>query len=209
MERKSIDEKKKRQPSGAAVMRADLTDALCRALFEEWAEMGYAAISLERVAARAGAGKAAIYRRWPSKQDFATEAIERLSPKLTGEIDQGTLSADLEAYLLSLRRGLRHRLVRRILPDMYAERARSGELSVALDKLAVFRRQRGMDLLDRAIGRGELRADIDREFALDLIPSPLYWRMIIHGRRVSRGEIRVQVIALLAALRAGGQGSER
>ncbi|WP_439570025.1 TetR family transcriptional regulator [Roseovarius mucosus] len=64
MERNRSVVKSRRKPSGAAVQRADLTDALYRAFFEEWAERGFAAISLERVAARAGAGKAAIYRRF-------------------------------------------------------------------------------------------------------------------------------------------------
>ncbi|RYZ59046.1 MAG: TetR/AcrR family transcriptional regulator, partial [Proteobacteria bacterium] len=57
----------RRAPSGAAVMQPAVTDALTRELFGEWAERGYAAISLERVALRAGVGKAALYRRWPSK----------------------------------------------------------------------------------------------------------------------------------------------
>lgn len=77
MKRKSIDRKEKRKPSGAAVIRAGLTIALQRALFEEWAQYGYLAVSLERVAARAGAGKAAIYRRWPSKLELVLEAIHR------------------------------------------------------------------------------------------------------------------------------------
>lgn len=52
-------------------MRPDLTAALRRALVEEWSRVGYTGISLERVALRAGAGKAAIDRRWPSKRAFA------------------------------------------------------------------------------------------------------------------------------------------
>lgn len=50
MERKSIDHKGHHKPSGAAVIRPELTRALFRALFEEWAQTGYAAINLERVA---------------------------------------------------------------------------------------------------------------------------------------------------------------
>ncbi len=202
MERKSIDVKVKSKPSGAAVFRADLTDALFRAFFEEWAEKGYAAISLERVAARAGAGKAAIYRRWHSKQEFALEAIEKAGVTLADLSDNGSLAADITAYLMMTRKVLRHPLVRRIVPDLVAERMRSTEISVVLERLSAARRNLGHEMIERAIARGEVNETIDRELAFDFIPSPLYWRAIVRGKRVSEADIRKQVIALSAALKA-------
>lgn len=202
MERKSIDRDIPRKPSGAAVIRTDLTDALFRALFEEWAQTGYAAISLERVAARAGAGKAAIYRRWPAKREFASAAIERAAPGLGGFGDHGSLEADILGYLTMARRVLRHPLVRRILPDLHAERMRSGDLAPLLDRVASARRDSGQAMLDRAIARGELRPGIDREFAFDLIPSPLYWRMIVRCRPIGREDLRRQSAVIAGALRS-------
>lgn len=202
MERKSVDDKLKRKPSGAAVMRAELTNTLFRALFEEWAITGYTGISLERVATRAGAGKAAIYRRWPSKKAFASDAIEAAGVALTDLPDHGSLAADLTALLRMLRRTIRHRLVRRILPDLHAEQARSSELDSALDRLANFRRRQGDLLLDRAVGRRELPRSLDRELALDLIPSSLYWRMIVLNRRATNEYIARQAALLIAALKA-------
>ena len=70
------DGKTRRLPSGAAVMQPAVTDALTKALFEEWAEFGYVGISLERVAQRAGVGKAALYRRWPSKLAMVVDRLE-------------------------------------------------------------------------------------------------------------------------------------
>src|ERR1700678_4853302 len=67
-----------RRPSGAAVRQGDVTDALTRAFFEEWARVGYAALSLERVAKNAGAGKAALYRRWPSKVAMASDLLSKV-----------------------------------------------------------------------------------------------------------------------------------
>jgi len=201
MERKSIDEKSGRHPSGAAVMRTDLTHALIRAFFEDWAAYGYGGISLERVATRAGAGKAAIYRRWPSKLALASDAIDDLGLKLTDVSERASLFEELEAYLLMMRRALRHRLVRRILPDLYAEAARETELAIALKRLAAARRTAGTALIERAIVRGELNADIDVEMALDMIPSALYWRIIVTKRKISRVEIERQAKALNAAIK--------
>ena len=202
MERKRIDEKSKRRPSGAAVMRDKVTDSLLRAFLEEWAVHGYAALSLERVAARAGAGKAAIYRRWPSKVAIAAEAVQKFGMVLTDVADYGTLRNDLQAYLLMLRRALRHRLVRKILPDLYAEASRGSELLPLLKDLSVSRRRGGMSLIDRAIGRGELPVGIDRDLAMDMIPASLYWGMIVTRRQITRVQIQRQVDALVAGLQA-------
>jgi len=202
MERKRIDEKSKRRPSGAAVMRDEVTDSLLRAFLEEWAVHGYAALSLERVAARAGAGKAAIYRRWPSKVAIAAEAVQKFGMVLTDVADYGTLRNDLQAYLLMLRRALRHRLVRKILPDLYAEASRGSELLPLLKDLSVSRRRGGMSLIDRAIGRGELPVGIDRDLAMDMIPASLYWGMIVTRRQITRVQIQRQVDALVAGLQA-------
>lgn len=201
MERNRLDEKSRRRPSGAAVMRDEVTDALLRAFLEEWASHGYAALSLERVAARAGAGKAAIYRRWPSKVAIAAEAVGKYGQILTDVTDHGTLADDLEAYLLMLRRSLRHRLVRKILPDLYAEASRGSELVPVLRDLSSSRRQGGTSLIERAVARGELRAGIDLELAMDMIPASLYWGMIVTRRRITRVQLQRQVDALLAGLK--------
>jgi AcrR family transcriptional regulator len=202
MERKSIDRKKRRKPSGAAIFRPELTTALFRALFEEWANSGYAALSLERVAARAGAGKAAIYRRWPSKLEFAREAIQSVGINLSDFSDHGSLGADISAYLRTTRAAFRHPLVRKILPDIVAERIRTPEVSKMLDSVTATRRQFGNRMLDRAVARNELQLALDRELALDLLISALYMRMIVHSKNTTMAEIDRQAIAIEAAIKA-------
>ncbi len=100
-----------------------------------------------------------------------------------------------------LRRLLRRRLIRRILPDLHAERSRSGELAPVLSRVAVFRRDQGKPSSTAPSPR-ELDSGINRDLALDLLPSPLYGRMIILRRATNRDEIDRQVIALVAALKA-------
>ena len=202
MERKSIDRREKRKPSGAAIIRPELTTALFRALFEEWAQSGYGALSLERVAARAGAGKAAIYRRWPSKLEFVCEAIQSVGINLSDFTDHGSLGADIRAYLRTTRAAFRHPLIRKIIPDVVAERIRTPEVSEALDSLAAARRRYGNRMLDRAIARNELQPALDRELALDLLISSLYMRMIVHSKNTTMAEIDRQATAIEAAIKA-------
>ena len=173
MKRKRIDEEEskhtpKRKPSGAAVMQPAVTEALTRALFIKWAESGYAALSLEAVAKLAGVGKAALYRRWPSKLAMVLDRLEAVGLRMTDVPDQGSLAGDVRSLLLATRRVLRHPLVRRIVADLHSEIVRTAELREAVRPFQVARRERADAVLNRAIARGELPASIDFELAKDM-----------------------------------------
>ena len=205
MKRNRSDEKSRRVPSGAAVPRAELTEALYRAFFEEWADRGFAALSLERVAARAGAGKAAIYRRFSSRLAFAEAAISTLGLRIAlPEVEGTTLQEDILNLLIQNRVVLRHPLVRRILPDLHAEAARSTEMRAINDQVAQARRERAEALLNRWVRRGELPEDLDRDLALDLLVAPLYWRMVVRGKTPTYAELETQSRAIIAGLTAIG-----
>lgn len=203
MKRNRSDEKSRRVPSGAAVPRPELTEALYRAFFEEWADRGFAALSLERVAARAGAGKAAIYRRFSSRLAFAEAAISTLGLRVAlPEAEGTTLQEDILALLIRTRAVLRHPLVRRILPDLHAEAVRSTEMRAINDRVAQARRERAEALLNRWVRRGGLPEDLDRDLALDLLVAPLYWRMVVRGVTPTYAELETQSRAITAGLTA-------
>lgn len=203
MERKSSDDKLSKNPrrkiAGAAVLQPSVTASLHRALFEEWAESGYASLRMERIAARAGVGKASLYRRWKTKRDMAYEAVETTALTITPVPDTGTLAGDVHAITRAFAVVLRHRLVRRILPDLHAERARSDELDVLLDKVTKGRRAQATVVLERAIERGDISAGVDRQLALDMLLAPLYWSTIVQRRHLRTAEIkRIAELALLS-----------
>ncbi|PLZ01041.1 TetR family transcriptional regulator [Burkholderia sp. WAC0059] len=178
-------------------MQGDVTDALTRAFFEEWARVGYAALSLERVAKNAGAGKAALYRRWPSKVAMASDLLSKVGLTLTELPDRGSLEADLLAFLHSLRRVLRHRIIRRVVLDLHAETGREPALKAAILPFQEARRNRAKTLIDRAVARGEVPATVDRETAADFMVSALYWRLAVIGGH-SDGR-HLETIARMAA----------
>jgi AcrR family transcriptional regulator len=201
LERNRSVQESRRKPSGAAVQSAELTEALYRAFFAEWAERGFAAISLERVAARAGAGKAAIYRRFTSHHEFAVAAVTALGLTMAMPEDHGSLEADVLSFLTRLRAVLRHPMIRRILPDLHAEAARSASMRELNTQVAKARREQAQVILDRAIARGELDRDVDRDLALDLLPAPLYWRMVVLGVTPTRGQLATEAVAIVAAMK--------
>ena len=188
---------------GAALMQPGVTRALTRALFAEWARVGYGALSLEAVARRAGVGKAALYRRWPSKLAMVADRLERVGIELASAPDTGSLMGDVTAVLRSLRRLLRHPLVRRILPDLHAELARSPELADAVrGRLQSGRRARSAQIFERAIARGELARDLDIELANDAVGGLIYWRMVVLGQNLSNAQLDELARFIVAGLRA-------
>lgn len=191
-----------RAPSGAAVLRGDVTKALTRSFFEEWARTGYAGLSLERVARTAGVGKAALYRRWPDKVKMASDLLSKVGLTITDVEEHGSLEADLQAMLFAIRRVLRHPKVRRILADLHGEIERTPALETAIRPLQSARRERINGLIDRAIKRRELSPFVDREMAADLIAAPLYWRIVVLGGRLDRAHIKRLALVTGAALRA-------
>lgn len=193
--------------SGAAVKRPQITDALGRTFLEEWARVGYGALSLDAVARKAGVGKAALYRRWRSKADMARDVVSQLGAQLPASLDsgdRGSLEADLHALLLVGARMLRDPLVRRIMPDLYAAVAREPALAAAMRPADSLWEKKVQALIDRAVGRGEVRPDLDRRLATDMLIGPLYWRLVVLGGRSGPAKIRAAARAAAAALAALG-----
>lgn len=77
-----------------------LEEAILQAAWKELAENGYASLTMESVAARAGTNKAVLYRRWDNKSELVIAALQKYLPKITNEIpDTGDLRSDVYAYL--------------------------------------------------------------------------------------------------------------
>ncbi|KQT45739.1 TetR family transcriptional regulator [Devosia sp. Leaf420] len=205
MERNRSDEKNSgRLASGAAVKRPQITDALSRAFFEEWARVGYARLSLEKVAGAAGVGKAALYRRWSSKAEMASDLLSQVGIDLTRTEDMGSLEADVEALLRAIRRVLRHRVIKRILVDLHAEMGREPALADAIRPFQFARREQANAFMDRAIARGELPPTVDRAAIADFLAAPLYWRLIVLGGKAGCEHIRRLARMIAAAAKASG-----
>lgn len=194
MERNSSDAKARaktrRKPAGAAVLQDSVTQAIHRALFEEWAETGYSALRMERIAVRAGVGKAALYRRCKSKFELVTEAVSATATTITPIPDTGSFEGDVAVLMRRLAATLRHPLVRRILPDLHAEHARSDQLAQLLENVTRDRRTQAAVMLDRAIDRKELPRNADRRMLLDMLIAPLYWHVIVQHRSTTSADLK-------------------
>ena len=170
----------RRTPAGAAVLQEHVTRAIRGAVFAELAEAGYGRLSIESVARRAGVGKTAVYRRWPSKREMVVAIVSDVAGTAIPVVDTGSLAGDVHAFLREAFTALRIPMVSAILPDLLAEGARSRELGDDLfANVRDPRRSRAAEIIGRAVQRGELPPSVDVETALDLLVGPLYWRITV------------------------------
>ncbi|UKY50569.1 TetR/AcrR family transcriptional regulator [Streptomyces inhibens] len=178
----------RRAPAGAAVLREDKTEAIRAAVFEELAAVGFARMSIEGIARRAGVGKTAVYRRWRSKLHLVLDVVSAVAAAGLPAPDTGSLRGDVRMLLEVAARALRHPMASQIIPDLLAEAARSPELAQAL-KAALHDSQEGVAaaVMARAVERGELPQDVDTRLALDLLTGPLYWRLLVVRDELPKG----------------------
>jgi AcrR family transcriptional regulator len=191
----------RRAPTGAAVLQPEITAAITDAVLDELAEHGYARLSMEAVAKRAGVGKSALYRRWRSKQEMALTVLAEFSVPQAHAPDTGSLRGDIRELLDAVVRWLAHPRFSRILPDLVAEMARNPELSDVVDNMiGQPRRAQARTMLERAIERGDLDADVDMELALDLLAAPVYWRLTVRDAHAEPGYLDKLAVVLCRAL---------
>lgn len=185
---------------------ARVTDALLAAVFVELADNGVRGLTMEAVARRAGVGKSALYRRWPSKIEMTAELMRTLSVTDDPAPDTGSLAGDVAVLLDEVHAWLTDPRVRPIYPDLLAEAQRTPTLATALmEYVGLPRRARAQLVLDRAAQRGELADDADPELILDALAALVFWRVIALSRPVTPAHL-AKVAALICAM-AGGAGA--
>ncbi|OIJ87000.1 TetR/AcrR family transcriptional regulator [Streptomyces colonosanans] len=195
--------KRRRTPAGAAVLREEVTEAIRAAVFEELAAVGYARMSIEGVARRAGVGKTAVYRRWRSKLHLVLDLVSAVAVQGLPAPDTGSLEGDLCLLYEVTSRALRHPVAGQIIPDLQAEAARNPDIAQAMQKaLREGQQSAASGIVAAAVARGEIHDGADRDLALDLISGPLYWRtLVVRSPKLPKGYLEGLVRATAAALR--------
>jgi AcrR family transcriptional regulator len=163
-------------------------------------EVGYAAVTIEGIAARAGVGKQTIYRWWGSKAEvlmdnYTGDARKELAPAQTGQIEE-----ELRGYLRQLAEFLT------LAPAGAVLKSLIGQAQHDNDMAATFRRDHlstqldwERDMLRRGIERGQLPADLDVDRALSELLGPVYYRVLVTGEPVDADFTDALVARFLAS----------
>jgi AcrR family transcriptional regulator len=158
-------------------------------------EVGFSGLTIDGIAARAGVGKATIYRHWPGKAHLVVDAFRSRIPPLPAP-DTGSLRGDLLTVVGHLIEGLAHSPLSRILPALVEASEQDAELESLFKEFGAERRAVLMGVLDRAAARGELREGLDRDLALELVVGPVFARRLVIRTPLTRryGEALVEAV---------------
>jgi AcrR family transcriptional regulator len=173
--------------------------AILRAATELLAERGLSGLSIEEVAARAGVGKATIYRRWTSK---GTLGLDAFLAEFSGQQplpDTGTLRGDLLVALRAWVWAVTRTPAGHMLAGLIAEAQHDPGLAAAWRARVVepLRAQHTV-MLEQAIGRGEIPGSIDKDVVLDLLFGAAYHRLL-HGHRPLTDRFVREVVDMIVA----------
>ncbi|WP_285584981.1 TetR/AcrR family transcriptional regulator [Actinoallomurus iriomotensis] len=172
-------------------------------MFDLLAETGYARMSMDAVARRARVGKAAVYRRWPSKQAMLVDVVGAVMRNNLPRVpDTGSLAGDVRGFLNVIVAQTADPRVRRIALDLLVESTRASDLAAALHGVVTEpRRAAGAEVLSRAIDRGELSPNLDRELGLDLLISPVLTRLFATADQVNETYLTQLTAAIVSGLK--------
>ena len=200
------------RPAPGARPAADpgIEQRVVAAAIQVYAEAGWAGFTFDEIAARSGAGKAAIYRRWESKLDILRDAWRAASAGFVEVPDTGDLRGDLVFVAMTLAgrldepvgiAELRLFIDAKLFPEEFGQMDTSRAASRAIAREAV----------DRAVARGELPAGTRPEVLFDLVRGAVIHNFLMvppqmadawRARRAQHAEEIVDVV--LAGLRAQG-----
>jgi AcrR family transcriptional regulator len=172
-------------------------------VLEEFARVGYAALSIEEIAIRAGVNKTTIYRRWPTKNELVHAACLEVANEVTACPDTGSLRGDLFELLRAFRDLLATPRGQSLMRMILAE---GGESEIA--RLARTVRDTKDSIpkraITRAIQRGELPHGSDPDLILRTLTGALEHQMLFLGEHPNDRQLAQQIELVLTGAAQGG-----
>lgn len=167
-----------RSPRGRKRSEAS-RDAILQAALTLLDEGGFAALSIEAIAARAGVGKQTIYRWWSSKAAVVLEALSARAQEDIPLRDTGSFEQDLRRFFSDTFAALRSGQGR-VVRGLMAEAQLDPEFGrMFREQVIEARRATLRALLERGVKARALPARVDRELLMDLLYGPMWYRLLV------------------------------
>ncbi len=180
--------------------------AILAATRELIVELGYAKVSIDAIAARAGVGKQTIYRWWPNKGAVVFDSVLELSADPSGEVaplpDTGDLEADLRLVMRATVAEFADPAFEAPIRALNTEIANDPDLAALYhERLAAPVDEAKKDRLRSAQHAGQLAVDADLDLVLEVLYAPLYQRWLLRTGPLTENYADALVATALRAFR--------
>lgn len=180
---------------------ADRTEAIMRTTLELGQEIGYANLSMETVAARAGASKQTLYRRWPSKGALLLDSLLSLNEPGLDYPDTGDLAADLRAQIYAAVDLLGGPPYGPLFYALVGEAQHDPRVAASLNERFIApQRDKTVARLRAARDQGQLSPGFDLDLAMAILSGPLYFRLLITREPLTHEYVDRVLDALFAGM---------
>lgn len=161
-------------------MRSDVLAAV----EAELTEHGYDGLTIDAVAARSGVHRTTLYRRWKTVAGLLVDLLEAGADDAWEPADTGSLEGDLIAVNREVHAALTARPS--VTQAVIAASFRTTEAAEALTRFWEDRYARTARVVERAVARGEIPADVDAQRLLLTATAPLYHQLVLLRQPMSR-----------------------
>jgi TetR/AcrR family transcriptional regulator of autoinduction and epiphytic fitness len=156
---------------------------ILQAVLDELGEVGYGALTIEAVAARAGVGKSTIYRHWPGKLELVEDAFRTLKAPVVVP-DQGSLRDRIVAVIEQVACLVAESTYSSCMPALIDAAERDPKVRDFHCRFSAERRAVLVGILRDAVRTGELPATADPELLADALVGPILLRRLMLGQPV-------------------------
>ncbi|MEV6107346.1 TetR/AcrR family transcriptional regulator [Streptomyces sp. NPDC051940] len=164
--------------------------AILTAAYELTTESGFPDLTIEGIAARAGAGKQTVYRWWPTKADVLLEALALKADLKVSTADQGSFDAELNAFLRDSAALMAFPGVVPALRSLMAEAQRDNDFRRRFQDGFLTKRRAALEtIVERAAARGDKPPHLTAPFAADLVFGLIWYRVLTTERLLDQGDI--------------------
>lgn len=163
---------------------------------------GFEKTTVDDVAAKAGVGKATVYRRWPSKEDLAVAAMEQLYSTELPDPDTGSVEDDLVESFGNVLAFVNSPDGEAYIRTSMAESIRDPRIAALYRASIEQAEQTAARMYQRGIERGEVRPDIDVDVVVQWLGGIIGSRAITHRPLPQVEDVRGLVVLVLDGIRA-------
>lgn len=164
-------------------------NSILNASYELLLEKGFAAVTVEKIAERAGVSKATIYKWWPNKAAVVIDGYLSAASDRLPVPDTGTVVEDIRQHAVNLGHFLLGREGKVIMELIGEGQTDPGLAEAYRTRYFAPRRQEARQILERGVKRGELGEQLDIATCIDLIYGPIFYRLIMTGELIDENYI--------------------